>query len=113
MEKCRWESKNIAFDPQLVESADVKPVTNKSLYLFFKNPRISGPVQFKVILFKGQLYITKCGQNLIAIFSSTVSKPGFVISATQDCVLTLFLTPVSVPYAVSIICFIAMLPRDG
>lgn len=47
------DEKNV-FDPG--ESADVKPVDMEGkLYLLKINSRISRPVQFKQLLFKGQL----------------------------------------------------------
>ena len=35
--------------------------TNHIIHISWKHPRISGPVQFKPVLFKSQLYITKRG----------------------------------------------------
>lgn len=55
-----WECKNVVFSLWLVEFMDVKPADKKSsLYLLEKKCTISGPGQFKLVLFKVQLYLHK------------------------------------------------------
>lgn len=47
-------TENTTFNPQLAESMDAKPEDTGRLYIE-KNPTISGHVQFKHMLLKGQL----------------------------------------------------------
>ena len=56
-----WVCENTVFHLGLVESVDAKPMDLEGkVYLLKKNLPISGPTQFKLMLFKGQLPLGEC-----------------------------------------------------